>query len=148
MNMQMGLQARARERVTAPRIGSRQFTLPRGIAIGMLVWTATSPAARADPVADDAQRLLGEYKCYICHADHEAKAGPAYADVAARFRARRNAVPLIAAQIRRGMRGGGPWHMPPRPEVSPAEAKTMARYILSLQQVSRHHVILPAGARP
>jgi len=136
MNMQMGLQARARERVTAPRIGSRQFTLPRGIAIGMLAWIATFPSARADPAAGDAQRLLGEYKCYICHADHQAKAGPAYADVAARFRARQNAVPLIAAEIRRGIHGGGPWHMPPHPEVSPAEAKTMARYILSLQPAS------------
>ena len=93
-------------------------------------------SVRADAVAADAQRLLGEYKCYICHADHQAKAGPAYDDVAAQFRAKRNAVSVIAAEIRRGIHRGGPWHMPPHPEVSPAEATAMARYIMSLDRAS------------
>ena len=138
MKMQIGIKVRARASAAARRIGSGQFVLPRGVAIGVLVllWAGTLPSARADAVAADAQRLLGEYKCYICHADHETKAGPAYADVAAWFRERRNAVPVIAAEIRRGIRGGGPWHMPPHPEVSAAEAKTMARYILSLDPAS------------
>jgi|GEM_PF-356468 len=82
----------------------------------------------------DPQRLLHQYKCYICHADHEAKAGPAYADVAAQFHARRDAVSVISAEIRRGVRRGGPWHMPPHPEVSPRDARAMARYIMSLDQ--------------
>lgn len=29
--------------------------------------------------------------------------------------------------------GEGPWHMPPHPEVSDADARRMVRYILSLQ---------------
>jgi len=41
-------------------------------------------------------------------------------------------VTRIANDIRAGIRGGGPWHMPPHPEVSPEEARTMARYIMSL----------------
>lgn len=82
----------------------------------------------------DARDLLTQYKCYICHADRETKAGPAYADVAAYFRDRRDATATIAREIRRGLRRGGPWHMPPHPEVSPAEARTIARYILSLSQ--------------
>jgi cytochrome c len=82
--------------------------------------------------APDAQTLLTQYKCYICHADRETKAGPAYADVAARLRDDPDAVSLIAREIRRGLRRGGPWHMPPHPEVSAAEARTIARYIMSL----------------
>jgi cytochrome c len=136
MKTQTGVHARLRMRATADGDGSRACGPWRAVATGMLAVLSTVPfaSARADPVAANAQRLLGEYKCYICHADHEAKAGPAYADVAAQFRARRNAVSVIATKIRRGMRSGGPWHMPPHPEVSPADAKAMARYIVSLDR--------------
>lgn len=79
------------------------------------------------------QRLLTQYKCYICHADRETKAGPAYVDVAVHFRGHQYAVAMIAREIRRGVRRGGPWHMPPHPEVSASEARAMARYIMSLQ---------------
>ena len=81
----------------------------------------------------DPQTLLTQYKCYICHADRESKAGPAYVEVAERFRANPNAVSVIALEIRRGLRRGGPWHMPPHPEVSAPEARAMARYIMSLK---------------
>jgi cytochrome c len=80
-----------------------------------------------------ATALLHEYKCYICHSDNEAKAGPAYVDVAAKYRNRPNAVATVAAVVRKGAHGGGPWHMPPHPEVSSADARTIANYILSLK---------------
>jgi len=101
------------------------------------LWIVTAAvcvaAAAADGGAADAQALLTHYKCYICHADREAKAGPAYVDVAASLRDRKDAVSVLARTIRRGMRSGGPWHMPPHPEVSAAEARVMARYIMSLR---------------
>jgi cytochrome c551/c552 len=34
----------------------------------------------------------------------------------------------------KGSHGNGPWHMPPHPEVSDADAKAMVRYILSLKK--------------
>jgi len=95
---------------------------------------AAMPLAAAegrDPV--DPQALLTHYKCYICHADRETKAGPAYVDVAAQYRKAPDAISVIALEIRRGLRHGGPWHMPPHPEVSVAEARAMARYIMSLR---------------
>ena len=103
------------------------------IAIGVLAVSSIAPcsSARADTAAD-AQPLLNQHKCYICHSDHQAKTGPAFADVAAQYRTDRDAITLIALEIRRGLRTGGPWHMPPHPEVSAAEARTMARYIMSL----------------
>jgi cytochrome c len=95
---------------------------------------ATALATAAVAARDqDAQALLTHYKCYICHADRETKAGPAYVDVATSLRGRKDAVSILAQTIRRGMRSGGPWHMPPHPEVSAAEARVMARYIMSLR---------------
>jgi len=75
---------------------------------------------------------MDRYRCTICHAEHETLAGPAFADVAAKYAGDRLAVSKIARDIRSGVRSGAPWHMPPHPEVSPAVARTMARYIMSL----------------
>src|SRR5678816_1954259 len=75
---------------------------------------------------------LTHYRCYICHSDREPLVGPAFADVAAAYQGRRDAVPRIANDIRAGMKTGGPWHMPPHPEVSHDEARAMARCIMSL----------------
>jgi cytochrome c len=80
------------------------------------------------------QVLLQQYKCYICHADDETKTGPAYIDVAAKYRGNPQAVAIVAAVVRKGARSGGPWHMPPHPEVSDVDATKMARYILSLKK--------------
>jgi cytochrome c551/c552 len=75
---------------------------------------------------------LTHYRCYICHSDREPLVGPAFADIATAYQGRRDAVPSIANDIRAGMKTGGPWHMPPHPEVSREEARAMARYIMSL----------------
>jgi len=83
--------------------------------------------------AEDAPALLQKYKCYICHADKEAKAGPAYVDVATAIRGKPDASATLVRFIKKGSHSGGPWHMPPHPEVSDTEARTMARYILSLK---------------
>jgi cytochrome c len=96
------------------------------LALAALSWTVEAATAQAP------QDLLQQYKCYVCHADTEAKAGPAYVDVAAKYAGNRQAVTIIAKFVRQGGHRGGPWHMPPHPEVSDADAKEMARYILSL----------------
>lgn len=103
-------------------------------AFAAFIAAMSSGASAGDPAPVDPRTLLTQYKCYICHADRETKAGPAYVDVAAHFRGKRDAASTIAGEIRRGLRRGGPWHMPPHPEVSPAEARAMARYIMSLNK--------------
>lgn len=99
-----------------------------------IAWLALSVSIAAIGIAR-AQTpviLLQQYNCYICHADNKTKTGPAYVDVAARYRGNPKAVSMIAAAIKKGDHGYGPWHMPPHPEVSGADARKMARYILSL----------------
>jgi cytochrome c len=78
--------------------------------------------------------LLNQYKCYICHSNNETKTGPAYVDVAAKYGGNPRAVAILAAVVRKGAHSGGPWHMPPHSEISEADAKKMARYILSLKK--------------
>jgi len=46
------------------------------------------------------QELLRQYKCYICHADDETKTGPAYVDVAARYRGNPQAVASLGISPR------------------------------------------------
>ena len=95
----------------------------------LVLLLATTPATHAaEPPA-----TLTHHRCYICHSDREALVGPSFADVADAYRGQRNAVATIAAEIRAGIKSGGPWHMPPHPEISPEEAREMARYIMSLQ---------------
>ena len=94
----------------------------------MLELAAFGRAGAAEP-----QALLQKYKCYVCHADTTTKTGPAFVDVATRYRGDSQAAAMLAAAIKDGAHGAGPWHMPPHPEVSDADARKMIRYILSLR---------------
>ena len=85
-------------------------------------------------LAQAPQALLKKYRCDVCHAEREAKTGPAYVDVAAKYRGDRKAFAALTAEVKRGAHGAGPWHMPPHPEVSEKDAKAMVRYILSLRE--------------
>jgi len=85
-------------------------------------------AAEASPEA-----LLEKYRCTICHSEREAAVGPAWADIATHYQGKRQANKLVANTIRSGAHDGGPWHMPPHPEVSKEDAATMARYILAIR---------------
>lgn len=83
-------------------------------------------------LAAEAPPSMTHHRCYVCHSDRQALAGPAFADIAASWRDTPNAAARIADVIRSGAASGGPWHMPPHPEISPREAQAMARYILSI----------------
>jgi cytochrome c len=100
-----------------------------GMKLVLLLLTAVSTVGAAS--AQTAQDLLQHYKCYTCHADNEPKAGPAWVDVAAKYAGNRQAITIISGFVRKGAHGSAPWHMPPHPEISAADANTMARYILS-----------------
>jgi cytochrome c len=90
--------------------------------------------ATAGGVRAQAPQLLEKYKCTFCHAEREAKTGPAFVEIAASYKGNAKAVDVLAAVVRKGSHGSGPWHMPPHPEVSEADARAMVRYILSLQE--------------
>jgi cytochrome c len=70
--------------------------------------------------------------CMACHAVDKKLVGPAYKDVAAKYASDKSAVDKLAAKIRAG--GTGNWGqipMPANPQVSEAEAKTLAGWVLA-----------------
>lgn len=89
--------------------------------------------ACAGPVRAD-QDLLIKKNCLACHQIDKRKYGPNFKEVAARYADQKNAVDVLARKIRRG--GTGVWGedvMPPQPQVSAAEARTLATFVLSLK---------------
>lgn len=66
-----------------------------------------------------------------CHAVANKMIGPAYKDVAAKYKVQKDAEAALAAKIRKGSSGvWGPIPMPPNPQVSEADAATLAKWIL------------------
>jgi len=117
------------------------------IVLALAGLVAPGPALGAD-----APESMTRYRCYICHADRHALAGPAFEDVAIAWRGQSDAAARMARVIRGGAASGGPWHMPPHPEVSQREARAMARYILSLDPAPPGRMVRqpgePAPKRP
>jgi cytochrome c len=79
------------------------------------------------------QQLAQQKGCNACHAMNAKKVGPAYADVAKRYAGRADAVDYLANKIKNG--GVGVWgNIPmPRQNVTDAEAKQLAQWILSIK---------------
>ena len=103
------------------------------VKLAALILAAGCAAAGAAQ-AEDAQALLQKYDCMLCHANDEAKTGPAFIDVADAYRGKPQAAATIAAIVRKGAHGSSPWPMPPSPQVSAADARTIAKYILALRK--------------
>ncbi len=83
--------------------------------------------ALADP------KLAEKKNCLACHSVKEKVLGPALRDVAAKYAGQGDAVALLAEKIQKG--GVGAWGQVPMPanDVTPAEAQTLAQWVLSLK---------------
>jgi cytochrome c len=98
-----------------------------------VVFALAAAAVVATPAM--AQMELAQAKnCLACHAvDHKA-VGPAYKDVAAKYAGDKGAVDKLAQKIMKGGSGvWGPVPMPANTQVSEAEAKKLAAWVLSLK---------------
>ena len=85
-------------------------------------------------LAQDAQQLLKEKNCLTCHALDHKVVGPAYKDVAAKYKARKDAQAYLVGKIKGGSTGvWGPIPMPPNGTVNDAEAHTLAKFVLSVK---------------
>ena len=99
-----------------------------------LVVTAAFAAALSSgaALAQDAQQLLKEKACLSCHTVDTKLVGPAYKEVAAKYKSRKDAQAYLAKKIKEGSTGvWGPVPMPPNGTVSDEEAKTLAQWILT-----------------
>jgi cytochrome c len=85
-------------------------------------------------LAADAQQLLKEKNCLSCHQLDNKLVGPAYKDVAAKYKARKDAEAYLVSKIKGGSTGvWGPIPMPPNGTVNDAEAHTLAKFVLTVK---------------
>ena len=92
--------------------------------------TATTLVA---PVLAD-QALATAKNCMACHAIDKKLVGPAYKEVAAKYAGQKDAVDKLAAKIVKGGSGvWGPVPMPANTQVTEAEAKKLAAWVLTMK---------------
>jgi cytochrome c551/c552 len=93
---------------------------------------ASAQAAAAHAAADPVTRLLNGNGCLGCHTADKALVGPAFRDVAAKYRGDPAAAARLAQKVRAG--GQGVWGqvpMPPNPGLSDADAKLLVDWVLA-----------------
>ena len=98
--------------------------------IALIAALAAVVAAPAFANADLAQKK----SCLACHATDKKLVGPAYKDVAAKYAKDKEAYKKLAEKIQKGGSGvWGPVPMPANPQVTPAEAETLAKWVLTVK---------------
>ncbi|MFT3857638.1 MAG: c-type cytochrome [Aquabacterium sp.] len=95
---------------------------------------ATTPATGAAPAATDdtaIHKILQERGCLACHAVDKKMVGPAYKDVAAKYKGQKDAIDKLVTKVMKG--GSGVWGAIPMPPqaVSDKEAHQLVQWILS-----------------
>ncbi len=100
--------------------------------------TAASSQAPANPTSvagtTDGLQLATRYGCFGCHNTTQKIVGPAYRDIAAKYKSDADALSKIDLQIHKGGSGKwGPVIMPPFPQMTAAETKVLAEWILGLK---------------
>ncbi|NBS95128.1 MAG: cytochrome C' [Betaproteobacteria bacterium] len=108
--------------MTAIRISKSAALLILTIGLG------TAGAASAS------MELARSKNCIACHSVDKPVLGPAYKEVAAKYAGDKEAVAKLAKKVREG--GVGVWGqvpMPANPQVTEAEAQTLAKWVLGLK---------------
>lgn len=93
-----------------------------------------SLALVASPAAFASMDLAQKKNCMACHATDKKLVGPAYKDVAAKYAKDKDAYKKLAEKIIKGGSGvWGPVPMPANSQVTPAEAETLAKWVLTVK---------------
>lgn len=77
------------------------------------------------------ENLAKKYQCLACHQIDKKMVGPAYKDVAKKYKGQAGATANLIEKVKKG--GGGVWGpvpMPPNNKVPDADVKTLVEWIL------------------
>lgn len=94
---------------------------------------AAAPEVKAVLSDADGKALLKKNNCFACHAIDKKQFGPAFKDVAAKYRGQPEAEAALIAKVSKG--GKGVWgssSMPAQP-AKPEDVDALVKYVLSLQ---------------
>jgi cytochrome c len=95
-----------------------------------LVITAVAAVASQPVSANEA--LAKKHNCLACHAVDKKLVGPAYKDVAAKYRNDKGAEAKLVEKVKKGGVGvWGPMAMPANPAVPDADLHAIVKWILS-----------------
>lgn len=84
--------------------------------------------------ADPAEALAQKSGCLACHQVATKVLGPAYKDVAAKYKGDKTAEAKLIAKVKAGGSGTwGPIPMPPNTQVKDEDIKTLVKWVLSLK---------------
>ena len=105
-------------------------------AAGLLIATLFAAQA-ADAALDNAsaQAMMQKTGCAACHAVDKKVVGPAYQEVAAKYKGDKDAVTKLSDKVKKG--GVGVWGevpMPPNVHVSDADIKELVSWIMTLKK--------------
>ena len=104
----------------------------RTIAIALAI---AGTAFATGAYAQSGEDLLKKNGCTACHSIDKKVVGPAYQEVAAKYKGDASAPAKLMDKVKKG--GSGVWGqvpMPPNPQVSDADLKTMITFILALKK--------------
>jgi cytochrome c len=96
-----------------------------------LAGTCIALAAAAFPAAAS-EELAKKHNCLACHTVDKKMVGPSYKEVAAKYRADKEAPAKLAVKVKNGSQGvWGNIPMPPNATVPDADVNALVKWILS-----------------
>jgi cytochrome c len=105
-------------------------TCAAALALVSISWSACAAVPAFDAAA--AQQLARQNACFGCHQVDRKVVGPAFQQIAAKYKGDAGAEAKLAARIKLG--GSGDWGvipMPAHPNMSDADLHTLSRWILA-----------------
>lgn len=106
------------------------------VVVAIAGWAALAAGSINVSIAAEAKAaegLLKKHNCIACHQVDKKVVGPAYKDVAKKYKGQKDIAAKLAEKVKKG--GQGVWGsvpMPPNVGVPDADIKAMVDYILSL----------------
>jgi cytochrome c len=98
----------------------------------VIIAVAAAAVVLAAPARAD-EALAKKYNCLACHQLDKKVVGPAYKDIAKKYKGKSGAAALLAEKVKKGGSGTwGPIPMPPNPAVPDADLKKLVDWILKM----------------
>jgi cytochrome c5 len=119
----------------APQAVAPKATAPAAAPAAPTGLPATAAKAGAPLDMTSGTAMMQKYGCSACHAVDKKIVGPAYQDVAAKYKGDKDAPAKLAQKVKAG--GSGVWGqvpMPPNAAVPDDDAKALVIWILSLKK--------------
>ena len=103
------------------------------LACAAVIASGAAHAATLDNAK--AEALMKKDGCAACHSIDKKIVGPAYIDVAAKYKSDKNAVAMLSKKVKEGSTGvWGPIPMPPNATTSMADITDLVTWILTLKK--------------